>query len=648
MTEHGVRHLLLAGRRGLGAPNAAGLRDELTALGARVEIAACDVSDRAAVAALIGGIDPEHPLRGVVHAAGVAHNGLVGALTPEQMDHVLRAKADAAWHLHELTAGLDLTVFALFSSAGGLVMAAGQGNYAAANVFLDALAAHRRSRGLAATSMAFGLWATETGLSQWLGEADLQRMRRTGTPALTEEEGLWLFDTAVAADAAALVPLRVDLGALRARTDEVPALLRALAPAGRRRAGAAAVARETGGLAQKVRGLDEAARTRVVLEEVLSHAAEVLGHADAGAVDAEAGFLEAGFDSLTAVELRNRLNAASGLALPAMVVFDSRSPLDLARLLAGRLAAAEGDAGQGAAPATDTGSRLDDTLYGLFLDAIMSGNLQPGLAMLRSVAALRPSFATAADLAELPAAVSYGARGAAGTDGRTPPRLICLSTPTVAGGVHQHARLAARLSMPVSGIPTPGFARGDSLPESFDAAVDVLAEAVLRTAGGEPFVLLGFSSGGLLAHATVARLERVHGVRPAGLVLLDTYYMGRTNDAIFDQMAFAVPDKAATLGSFSSAELSAMGRYVELLPQFTQADIEAPVLFVRAGNLFETGEDAGIDSGDGWQADWEGADTVATVPGTHFTIVEQHVDTTAPVIDSWLKDLNDLKERISS
>ncbi|WP_445978205.1 SDR family NAD(P)-dependent oxidoreductase [Streptomyces castrisilvae] len=644
VTEHGVRHLLLAGRRGLAAPNAAGLRDELAALGAQVEIAACDVSDRAAVAALLAGIDPEHPLRGIVHAAGVAHNGLVGALTPEQTDHVLRAKADSAWHLHELTAHLDLTVFALFSSAGGLVMAAGQGNYAAANVFLDALAAHRRSQGLAATSMAFGLWATETGLSQWLGEADLQRMRRTGTPALTEEEGLWLFDAAVAADAPALVPLRVDLAALRARTDEVPALLRALAPAGRRRAGAAAVAREAGGLAQKVRGLDEAARLKVVLDEVLNHAAEVLGHADATAVDAEAGFLEAGFDSLTAVELRNRLNAASGLALPAMVVFDSRNPLDLARLLAGRLAAEGGDAGPGAALAPDAATAQDDSLYGLFLDAILAGNIKPGLAMLRSVAALRPSFTTAADLDVLPEAVSYGAR--AKPDGEGPaPRLICLSTPTVAGGVHQHARLAARLSVPVSGIPTPGFGRGEWLPESFDAAVDVLAEAVLRTADGEPFVLLGFSSGGLLAHATVARLEQVHGVRPAGLVLLDTYYMGAANDAIFDQMASAVPDKAATLGSFSSAELSAMGRYVELLPQFTQADIEAPVLFVRAGDLFEAGQEAGVGKAGDWQADWEGADTVATVPGTHFTIVEQHVDTTAPVIDGWLKDL---KERISS
>ncbi|WP_406365859.1 SDR family NAD(P)-dependent oxidoreductase [Streptomyces sp. NBC_01546] len=642
VTAHGVRHLVLTSRRGLGAPNAAGLRDELAALGARVEIAACDVSDRAAVAALIGGIDPAHPLRGIVHAAGVAHNGLVGALTPEQVDTVLRAKADAAWYLHELTAGHDLSVFALFSSAGGLVMAAGQGNYAAANVFLDALAQHRRSQGLAATSMAFGLWDTETGLSQWLGEADLQRMRRSGTPALSEEEGLWLLDAAVAADAPALVPLRVDLAALRARTDEVPALLRGLAPAVRRRAGAAAGAAEAGALREKVRVLGGAEREKAVLDAVLTHAAEVLGHADASAVDAEAGFLEAGFDSLTAVELRNRLNSASGLSLPAMVVFDSKNPLELARLLADRMGAVMGERGQGDTPSPHGADRADDTLYGLFLDAIMSGNLQPGLAMLRSVAALRPAFASAADLAELPAAVTYGARTR--PEGSRTPRLICLSTPTVAGGVHQHARLAARLSMPVSGIPTPGFGRGEALPESFGAAVDVLAEAVLRAADGEPFALLGFSSGGLLAHATVARLEQVHGVRPAGLVLLDTYYMGATNDALFDQMAFAVPDKAATLGSFSSAELSAMGRYVELLPQFRQDAIEAPVLFVRAGDLFEMGDDAAIAPDAGWQADWEGADTVATVPGTHFTIVEQHVDTTAPVIDSWLTDL---KERIS-
>nr|WP_086727901.1 SDR family NAD(P)-dependent oxidoreductase [Streptomyces carpinensis] len=637
VAEHGVRHLLLTSRRGPDAPGAAGLRDELAGLGARVEIVACDVSDRDAVARLIAGVGAEHPLRGVVHAAGVAHNGLVDSLTPEQVDMVLAAKADAAWHLHELTENLGLTVFALFSSAGGLVMAAGQGNYAAANVFLDALAQHRRSLGLPATSMAFGLWDTATGLSQWLSETDLQRMRRTGTPALSEEEGLWLFDAAVASETASLVPLRVDPAALRARTDEVPALLRGLAPAARRRTAAAGPA-EAGALRARVRGLGEAEREQAVLQEVLAHAAEVLGYGDSGALDPQEGFLECGFDSLTAVELRNRLNAATGLTLPAMVVFDTGNPVEFARLVAARLrdAAQEPDGERPAAGPEGSGGAddaLGDTLYGLFLDAILSGNLQPGLAMLRSVAALRPAFASAADLDVLPQAVSYGRRGGGSDAG---PRLICLSTPTVAGGVHQHARLAARLSVPVLGIPTPGFGRGEALPESFEAAVDVLAAAVLEAAEGRPFALLGFSSGGLLAHATVARLERVHGVRPAGLVLMDTYRMGAANDAIFNQMAFAVPDKASTLGAFSSAELSAMGRYVELLPQFRQEDIEAPVLFVRAGDLFRLGDEESVTPDGDWQADWEGADTVVTVPGTHFTIVEQHVDTTAPVVDDWL------------
>ncbi|MDH2430861.1 type I polyketide synthase [Sphaerisporangium sp. TRM90804] len=632
VVAHGVRHLVLTSRSGPAAAGAEELRGSLAELGAQARVVACDVSDRDALERLLADIDPGRPLRGVVHAAGVAHNGLVAALSPAQVDEVLPAKADAAWHLHELTAGLDLTAFVLFSSAGGLVMAAGQGNYAAANVFLDALAQHRHALGLPATSLAYGLWDVRTGLSQWLGEADLQRMRRAGTPPLPEAEALWLFDAALASGSASLVPLRVDAAALRAREDEVPALLRGLVPAARRRSRTGPA--EAGSLRTRLAGLGAAEREREVLAAVLAITAEVLGHADAGAVDADAGFLESGFDSLTAVELRNRLNAATGLNLPAMVVFDSKSPTDLAGQVLDQLGAAPG-AAAAAVPAQRADSR-GDTLYELFLDAIQSGNLQPGLAMLRSVAALRPSFDSVATVDRLPEAVTFGTARVG--DGPAPLRLICLSTPTVAGGVHQHARLAARLSARVSALPTPGFGRGESLPATLDAAVEVFAETVLRVAGGEPFALLGFSSGGLLAHATAACLERAHGVRPAGLVLVDTYRVGDdANTAIFDQMAHAVPDKAATLGAFGSAELSAMGRYVELLGQFEQRAIAAPLLFVRAGELFQLGS-APAPEGD-WQARWEGADTVVTVPGTHFSVVEADVDTTAEVVDGWLAKL---------
>ncbi|MET9730404.1 SDR family NAD(P)-dependent oxidoreductase [Streptomyces sp. NPDC006458] len=639
VAEHGVRHLVLTSRRGPDAPGAVELRDELSDLGARVTVLACDAGDRAALAALLADIPAGHPLRGVVHVAGVADNGLVGALTPERFGAVLAPKADAAWHLHELTRDLDLTAFVMFSSAGGLVMAAGQGSYAAANVFLDALAQHRRAVGLPATSMAYGLWDVNTGLSQWLGEADLQRMRRSGTPALSEQEALRLFDAALATDRAALVPLRVDTAALRDRPDEVPALLRGLVPAIRRRAADTGRA-EAGALRQRLAGLGDDERARVVLDTVLGYAAQVLGHADATAVDPESGFLESGFDSLTAVELRNLLNTATGLNLSAMVVFDSKNPAELADVVRAQLAAPPASTSPGGAGTTAAAQppvRREETLYDLFLGAILAGNARQGMAMLQAVAALRPVFESPEDLPEPPSPVSFPVAPA--EDGRPRPRLICLSTPTVAGGVHQHARLAARLSVPVTAIPTPGFGRDELLPGSFEAAVRVLAESVLKAAAGEPFALYGFSSGGLLAHATVAWLERELGVRPTALVMADTYRVGHgINEAIFDQMAFAVEERAAVLGEFSGAELSAMGRYAELLPRFREESIKTPLLFLQAGEPFAHDGRPVLDEGD-WQATWDTADAVRTVPGTHFTMAEQDAATTASAIEDWLAQL---------
>ncbi|NEB63940.1 SDR family NAD(P)-dependent oxidoreductase, partial [Streptomyces diastaticus] len=227
----GVRHLLLVSRRGSAAPGAAGLVTELTGLGASVRVAACDVTDRDALAALLAGIPAEHPLTAVVHAAAGADSGLIGSMTPGRLASVLRPKAEAAWHLHELTADLGLADFVLFSSAGGMFLAAGQANYAAANTFLDALAGHRAALGLPATSMAFGLWSENTGLGGDLEDGDLRRMARLGTPALTRVEGLALYDRASRADAPVTVPARLDPQALGRRRGPLPALLRGLAPA---------------------------------------------------------------------------------------------------------------------------------------------------------------------------------------------------------------------------------------------------------------------------------------------------------------------------------------------------------------------------------------------------------------------------------
>ncbi|MFF7393699.1 type I polyketide synthase [Streptomyces scabiei] len=365
VTEHGVRHLLLTGRRGADTPEATALVDELTALGARVETAACDTADRDALAGLLAGVPDTHPLTAVVHSAGVLDDGVIGSLTPERLDHVLRPKADAALHLHELTRDLPLAAFVLFSSASGTVGSSGQGNYAAANAFLDALAQHRRAQGLPAQSIAWGMWAERSTLTGTLDEVDLRRIARGGVGALTSEEGLALFDAALERDDAVLVPVRLDLARLRARagTGPVPALFRALVRGAARRAaatGGAADAADT--LRGRLAGLAADDARAVLADLVCAHAADVLGHAGASAVDPERAFRQLGFDSLTAVELRNRLNAATGLRLPATLVFDYPSPAAVAGYCADRLAPAGPPQAAAATPADDEITRALSTI----------------------------------------------------------------------------------------------------------------------------------------------------------------------------------------------------------------------------------------------------------------------------------------------
>ncbi|MFJ4519229.1 type I polyketide synthase, partial [Streptomyces sp. NPDC088816] len=335
VTERGVRRLLLASRRG---PDAAGARDlagELTALGASVDIAACDVTDREALTALLARIPAAHPLSAVVHTAGVVDDGVIGSLTPERLDTVLRPKADAAWHLHDLTRDLDLDAFVLFSSVAATLGSPGQANYAAGNAFLDALAAHRHGVGLPATSLAWGPWTQSVGMTGNLSDIDVERIARSGMPPLTVEQGLALFDAALATGGPALLPVRLDLAVLRTQGEIAP-LLRGLIRTTVRRA-AAQVSVTADSLAQRLAGLDAAARRETLLGLVRTQIAQVLGHADADQVEAARQFQDLGFDSLTAVELRNGLNAATGLRLPATMVFDYPTPNALADHLSDEL-----------------------------------------------------------------------------------------------------------------------------------------------------------------------------------------------------------------------------------------------------------------------------------------------------------------------
>ncbi|MFJ8396935.1 SDR family NAD(P)-dependent oxidoreductase [Streptomyces sp. NPDC094144] len=352
VAEHGVRHLVLAGRQGIEAEGARDLAAELTALGAEVAVRACDAADREQLAALLADIPRDQPLAAVVHTAGVLADGTLPTLTPEGLDTVLRPKVDAVLNLHELTRGLDLSAFVLYSSSSALFGSPGQGGYAAANAFLDAFAGYRRSLGLPAVSLAWGLWSSSSRMAGHLDQSGMhRRLARGGVMPLTDAEGLALFDAAQAVDSPLQVPIRLNQAALRA-AGPVPAFLGPLVGGTENRTDR----RDQDGpgetLAERLAGLAPQEQQELVLETVRIHAAAVLGHGGPEGIIVDRAFKVLGFDSLTAVEMRNRLAEATGLRLAATLVFDHPTPAALAAHLRRELAPEEG-AASAAAPAPD-------------------------------------------------------------------------------------------------------------------------------------------------------------------------------------------------------------------------------------------------------------------------------------------------------
>ncbi|MDX8030222.1 SDR family NAD(P)-dependent oxidoreductase [Lentzea sp. BCCO 10_0856] len=327
VAERRTKKLLLISRRGGDTPDAVALQAELTAHGADVTIAACDMADLKAVKKVVKGVN----LTAVIHTAGVLDDGVIGSLTPERLDTVLRPKVDGAWNLHVATK--NLKAFVLYSSVSGIVGAPGQGNYAAANAFLDALAEYRRAKGLPATSLAWGPWAQSSGMTAHLSDGAMDRMGRGGMPPLSVEEGMRLFDDATSRDEAVLVPARISTG----RSDgPVAAVLRGLVRGGKRTAGGASTVDYSATLV----ALPAEDRLQHVVDLVRGHAAGVLGHGSPAEVQTDKQFRDLGFDSLTAVELRNSIAAATGLKLAATLVFDYPTPAELATHLHGLLVGA--------------------------------------------------------------------------------------------------------------------------------------------------------------------------------------------------------------------------------------------------------------------------------------------------------------------
>ncbi|MEU2834955.1 type I polyketide synthase [Streptomyces lavendulae] len=625
----GAEHLVLTSRRGPAADGADELRAELEALGARVTVAACDMADRAAVAALLDSLAGLPALSAVVHAAGVGTPAMLADTTVAEFAAVLGAKAAGAAHLDELLSDRELDAFVLFSSGAAAWGSGAQSAYAAANACVDALAEDRRARGLTATSIAWGAW----GGGGMVDRAAEERLRLRGLDPMGPGLGVLALRCAVERGDTSVVVADVDWTRfLPAFTAARPSpLLGGLPEVARLLA-----AEETGAadqpdgeplLVRGLAGLSGPERDAAVLEFVRSEAAAVLGHPSADAVRDRHVFLELGFDSLTAVQLAKRLGRATGLKLPSTLVFDHPTPAAVTTRLLALLAEAPGGPHRAGAAAP---AAQDDLLVGLYRRAGELGRLAEGIEMVTAAARLRPVFdaASAAGHRSVPVRLAHGDEG---------PQLICFGPYMAPSGVHQYARFAAAFGgrRTVWALPEPGFGLGEALPQDVAALVEVHVRAVAECAGEEPVVLVGYSSGGWVAHAVACRLEEL-GRPVEGIVMLDSFTRAQ---GMADRFQSAVVREQSERFDFISApgtQLTAMGGYLAAFEDWDAPVAKAPTLVVRADDWMADGE-AGAD--DRPPAP-EHAQTVTEVPGNHYTLMERHARSTATAVDEWLLKLS--------
>ncbi|MFJ9155104.1 type I polyketide synthase [Streptomyces sp. NPDC102270] len=620
LADKGVTRLLLTAAPDADPGIIATAEAELAATGAQVTVAVCDVGDRDALAEVLSGIPRDAPLTAVVHTAGLLEDSPLDTLTPADLERLLRTKVLGARNLHELTAGRDLSAFVLFSSVtatfgGGLGLAA----HAAANAHLDALATYRRSLGLPALAQAWGVWREEPAdaAGRALEDSRRERLGRRGLPLLRPESATAAFERALGHASASIVLADVDWGRFTQVFDsDRPDPLVSEIPHVRRTRRESAAAGDTPSLPARLAGLPAGRRREVLLGVVRTEAAAVLGHTDPDAVAAQRDFLELGMDSVTTVALRNRLNAVTGLRLSARVILDRRSPEALARHLADELA--------GEAAEVTTGR----TLTAEFFTALGEGDGTAALARLAEAAGQRVSFAVP-EPDDLPRPVRLVA-------GRTRPRLLCFPTVLATSGPHQYARFAAPFAddRDVLALTLPGFRQTQRLPATLDALVEGAAAAVRRGADGEPFALVGYSSGGIVAHETVRLLE-ASGLFPEALVLLDTYApddeaLRAATPALLAGMA----RRLGELGPVDDAGLSAMGGYLRLLDTWRPAPIKTPTLLVRPVEALPGAPR------DARRSAWQPPHEVVDVPGDHFSMIEEHAPAAAAAVTTWLAALS--------
>ncbi len=564
--RHGAHHLLLAD----GAPDPAELKE------------------------LLAAVPKDKPLGAVIDAAG---------------------DPTTAWALHELTKEEDLSAFVLCSSAAGALGSPGQTDNATASCFLDALAQTRAAQGLPATAIAWGPWEQEAEEA-----TEAEEPSRHGVLAeLAPAEALAGFDRLLEADHPQALCVRLDRPVLRtlAQVGAVPPLLGDLIRVPARRTD-----QDGASLAARLQGIEEEAeRQALVLELVRSHVAAALGHASVESIAPGQAFAELGFDSLAAVELRNRLVGAIGVRLAPTLVYDhptlTATAGHIRRQLERHGPDAQGD-GELAAGSITIGS-----LMGVAEDREMPAEL---MMLLAAAAKLRPAFEDSLGEHDAVPAVKLAAGPAA-------PRLICLSSIVPMSGAHEYADLARELggAREVLALPQSGFLEGEPVPATLEAAVGSHVAAIERLAAGDPFALLGHSSGGVLAHAVAAEME-ARGIPPAALILLDTYAVDEEKLPVMIEMMAQIVFTSAAFGGVNDTRLTAMGAYLPLVGSVEAASLATPTLMVKASEPFP-----GTQTDGEWGASWPLYDDSVSVPGNHMTMMGEHAATTAAAVGEWLR-----------
>ncbi len=666
ISTHSIGRLVLTSRRGMEAPGAAELIEELTAEGAaEVVVVACDVTDRASLEAVLEGIGKE-ALTGVFHLAGVLDDAVFASMNPERLDRVLAPKVNGSWLLHELTRDYKLDGMVLFSSAAGSLGAPGQSNYSAANAFLDALAGYRSARGLPTKSLAWGMWeALGVGMVAALGRAELARMSRQGIVPIAVDGGMRLLDDALLRPEPAMVPVHFDLSKIQRVAEDVgtvPSVWKALLkPRLRKVSGATEDALI---LRSKLVGLGTDERHALLVDRLRDEVATVLGLGNDTEIPVDESLGDMGLDSLMAVELRNRISAFTGISIAVSVAFEYPTLDAMAGYLSESLPSGdellnqveEGDTGE-AATSDGEGTAVEGPLWMHYLRTHLAAAFErPELILgVFGTCGQNRYYEERLTLEDEPAVMRPPMKFAKGV---TPAIHLMPAFPPT--GTLQYAQLLAHLDGTRETYCSrhPGFEPNERLlswPELIDAHV-----SILRSESNEPLILMGHSAGGWVSIAIAKAFEAVEPERVVRVVLLDSlppsatigwyeytgFFDAMKNEMLggrFADIATQSDDDAGTLDIADAPHAwTAMGWYNKQGFQFLPPMLDAPCLLLKAKkktpslNVDEIPETVNIDLG--WRRYLSNL-TCVEVEGDHFGIVnDPNAEGLIAALEAWLAE----------